>query len=168
MDIYSIHIHTLNSNAQYIEPKTCVLQYMEIVILIITRICLKGHAQMHCICKCRFNWQLLSCFTFINSGPLWHVLFLHVVDSLLPSLWFHQTQIYIFKLVLKSRPDVWGFGLRANNFSGHKVWIVYCVYCKTKVTLVHLGYNFQYLQYSLQLQVNMYEGRKMVTKLSVI
>jgi hypothetical protein len=47
MDIYSIHIPlTLNSSAQYIEPKTCVLQYMEIVILIITRICLKGHAQM--------------------------------------------------------------------------------------------------------------------------
>jgi hypothetical protein len=54
----------------------------------------------------------------------------------------------------KSRPDVWGFGLRANNFSGIKseLSIVFIVKLY-KVIPVHLGYHFQYLQYTLQLQV---------------
>ena len=48
MDIYSIHtyIHTLNSNAHYIEPKSCFLAtvYGNYHPHHHRRICLKGHA----------------------------------------------------------------------------------------------------------------------------
>jgi hypothetical protein len=47
-----------------------------------------------------------------------------------------------------------GFLFEGQQLFWYKVWIAYCVNCKTKVSLVHLGYQFQYLQYYLQLQVN--------------
>ena len=78
------------------------------------------------------------------------VLFLHVVDSLLPSLCFHQTQIYFFQLVLKSRPDVWGFGLRTNNFSGIKseLSIVSIVKLKSLLSTLASIFNIYNILYS--------------------
>ena len=59
----------------------------------------------------------------------------------------------VFFSIGKSRPDVWVFCLRANNFSGIKSELSIVSIVKLyKVTPVHLGYHFQYLQYSLQLQ----------------
>ena len=58
----------------------------------------------------------------------------------------------VFFSISKSRPDV--FCLRANNFSGIKSELSIVSIVKLK-SLVYLnGYHFQYLQYSLQLQVN--------------
>jgi hypothetical protein len=53
-----------------------------------------------------------------------------------------------------------GFWFEDQQLFRYKVRIIYCVYCETKVTPVHLGYHCQYLQYSLQRQVYKYEGRK--------
>jgi hypothetical protein len=57
----------------------------------------------------------------------------------------------VFFSIGKSRPDMWVFGLKANNFLISELSIVSIVKLY-KVTPVHLGYHFQYLQYSLQLQ----------------
>ena len=53
----------------------------------------------------------------------------------------------VFFSISKSRPDVWVFCLRANNFSGIKSELSIVSIVKLyKVTPVHLGYHFQYLQ----------------------
>ena len=67
----------------------------------------------------------------------------------------------IFFSISKSRLDVWVFGLRANNFSGIKSELSIVSIVKLQSALLSsLGYYFQYLQHSVQMQVNKYEGRK--------
>ena len=66
--VYTAYIHTLNSNAQYIELKSCILLYMEIVICISTRICLNGHAWQEILDICLLNQSSFPEILAINQS----------------------------------------------------------------------------------------------------